>query len=582
MARIRIGDTPDPMDSMFTSSHTIDLTRSNTKKNTKAASLDEIVDPTAAPKEEQPSVEDAPKTPKKKTAAPVNVAMNADSVESFDPSTIIPKKEKRDEGVDELFGDLDKAIAREKEEITKRHQELYEAMYEEHQDIESGVYDYDDRNPVSTEKTVTTEQDEDLYEDEKEEEETTNTAEPKRRVVFSEEDFEKEEEKEEEPKETPKSITIKKTAEDIPSYDDEEFESDMKEEEKTPKKKTPEEQEAEMNQFIEDLKVAAKKSIKPSMKTVDLSKFTISDKGVKASKVILEKEKEQDVGDWVLYDSGHPISMSGLTGPELIKLDPENSTRNRYNTIKDIYKIIYNHVVDSKKPSFENWMKQTKYTDLDHIYFALYMATFGGSNFVSYQCPDCKNVFIKDVKFDDMIVYKDDAVKAKVHEILSQSTDVGTVEYDVELIQASDEYAFGMKAPSLYNVVMETAGLPENILEKYSDLIDTINYIDSVYMIDYTNNSLIPVNIPVVKDDPVKTTIKRIQTLYDILKKLNSDEYYRLRGYISKLNDVSGDITYMIPEAKCPECDTKIEANKEVDASTLLFTRHHLGAFASM
>ena len=70
--------------------------------------------------------------------------------------------------------------------------------------------------------------------------------------------------------------------------------------------------------------------------------------------------------------------------------------------------------------------------------------------------------------------------------------------------------------------------------------------------------------------------------LQDILKKLNSDEYYRLRGYISKLSDTAADITYMIPEAKCPECDTKIEANKEVDASTLLFTRHHLGAFASM
>lgn len=584
MARIRIGDNPDPMDSMFTSSHTVDLTRGNAKKNTKASSLNEIVDPTAAPKEEIPSVEDAAKAPKKKTVSPVNVAMNADSVESFDPSTIIPKKEKRDEGVDEIFGDLDKAIAREKDEITKRHQELYEAMYEEHQDIESGVYEREDYKPSSRDEEVTkaSEDDHDFYADSEFEEEETVAEEPKRRVVFSEEDFEKEEEKEEKADEAPKPITIKKTAEDIPSYDDEEFESDMKEEEEAPKKKTPEEQEAEMNQFIEDLKVAAKKSIKPSMKTVDLSKFTISDKGVKASKVILEKEKEQDVGDWVLYDSGHPISMSGLTGPELIKLDPENSTRNRYNTIKDIYKIIYNHVVDSKKPSFENWMKQTKYTDLDHIYFALYMATFGGSNFISYQCPDCKNVFIKDVKFDDMITYKDDTVKAKVKEILSQSTDVGTVEYDVELVQASDEYAFGMKAPSLYNVVMETAGLPENILEKYADLIDTITYIDSVYMIDYTNNSLIPVNIPVVKDDPVKTTIKRIQTLYDILKKLNSDEYYRLRGYISKLNDASADITYMIPEAKCPECDTKIEANKEVDASTLLFTRHHLGAFASM
>ena len=578
MARIRIGEQPDPMDSMFTSNVSVDLTRNNKKKTTKknedSVSLNTLK---GEPEEVEAPVEEEKKSTPKGT--PVNVPMSQE-VETFDPTTLIPKKEKFDPGVNEIFGALDAAVEKEKQEITKRHEELYEKMYEEHQDKENGLIEAKKDDPTSK-KTVTHDEDDfdsDVYDDGENYEEET----PVKKVFNFDDDIVDDKEDEPEEEKTPE-LVVKKTAADTFDYDEEEFESDMNDETSESKKEEDaKKQEEELNNFIEDLKTEAKKVLKPSKKGIDISKFTIADKGIKASKIILQADDDENIGDWVMYDSGHPISMSALTGPELIKLDPENSTRNRFNTIKDIYKIIYNHVVDSKKPGFEAWLKQTKYTDLDHIYFAMYMATFGESNYISYQCPACKKVFIKDAKFEDMIVYKDDMVKEKVKEILSQSTDVGVVEYNVKLIPVGEKYAFGMKAPSLYNVVMETAGLPENILQKYADLIDTITYIDSVYMIDYVNNSLIPVTIPTIKDDPVKNNIKRIQTLYDILKKLNSDEYYKLRGYITKLADTSSDITYMIPEATCPECDEKIEANKEIDAATLLFTRHHLGAFANM
>lgn len=592
MARIRIGDTPDPMESMYTSSHSVDLTRNN-KKQPKTEDNSVPLYQIAEDKEKlvvdtDIGIGTIKEAPELKVDTSYTAHMDTENVKAFDPTTIIPKKEKRDEGVDELFSELDMAIAREKESITERHNQLYEAMYEESQDLKNGIIS---RDVDTTTSGSTTSEYEDAYDMDSDDDMVhEEVAEPKKNInIYHDDDMEEESEPEKErvevreEEEEPKKVTISKKASETFDYDDDEVDSDLSVENTQPRK-TEEEIAAEEKKFIEDLKSAVKTVVRGSeSKSIDLSKFKIADKGIKASKVILANEKDENIGDWVLYDSGHPIAMSALSGPELIKLDPENSTRNRYNTIKDIYKIIYNHVVDSKKPNFENWLKQTKYTDLDHIYFALYMATFGGSNFISYQCPDCKHVFIKDqVKFDDMINYKDDAVKAKVKEILSQNTDVGEVEYNVELIQVSDEYVFGMKAPSLYNVVMETAGLPENILEKYADLIDTITYIDTIYTVDYTNMNLIPVIIPTVEGDPVKTTIKRVQNMYDILKKLSSDEYYKLRGYITKLNESSADITYMIPEAVCPECETKIEANKDVDASTLLFTRHHLGAFANM
>ena len=624
---INMGDHQDPMDSMFTQNVSIDLTRKpeqTDKIPNTPVSLDELNGANKAPEKEEQTSSEQPKV----KAKPVHATMGQ-NVQEFDPTTIIPKKEKKDPGVNDLFSALDAAVEREKSSITDRMNALEEKMYEDYVDNQingngdptANINRAEENNVEPENKPDREDAEEDLYSDGEEvyeyNQDTNKTFVPYTEVYNPESDQtgyttetlsseqyvgdeelkpaeksydtkseEKKEEKkpavekkDEEPAVKPLSIT--KNVNDDLFYDDKELEDDLNEasnDAATEQKR----QEDEVNDIIDGLKTAAKNTIKPSMPMIDLSKFKIADKGVKASTVILRDSYDPDVADWVMFNSGYPISMSGLTGPELIKLDPENSTRNRANTIRDIYKIIYDHVVDAKKPSFTDWLKQTKYTDLDHIYFALYMATFGKSNYISYQCPECKTVFIKDdVRFEDMVRYKDDSVKDKVKEILSKSTDNGIINYQVDLVPAG-HYAFGMRTPSLYNVAIETAGLPDNIMDKYSDLIDTITYIDSVYTIDNVNMQLIPVIIPAVKDDPIKSTIKRIKTLYDILKRLTSDEYYILRGYISKLADTSAELSYKIPAAKCPECDKEIPENGDTSASDLLFTRHHLGAFANM
>ena len=621
MARYGInmdGEHKDPMDSMFTQNVSIDLTRrpeqSDKIPNTPVSLEDLGGDKKVNIEKEvpQPPVEED--KPKVKAKA-VNATMGQ-NVQEFDPTTIIPKKEKKDPGVNEIFANLDAAVNREKESITNRMNALEEKMYEDYMDSQVNG-DSDPTAAASTASTSTEEvytradpeeADRELYSDGKEVYEQTTSETNKQFVPYVETPSEKIEEKvEEEHKEVKAYVPEKETKAEEPKpkveekneepsvkpfsitknvnddlvYDDKELEEDL-ENASNAAADQQKKQEEEVRDIVDGLKAAAKSTIRPAMPLIDLSKFKIADKGVKASTVILRDTYDPDVADWVMFNTGRPISMTGLTGPELIKLDPDNSTRNRANTIRDIYKIIYDHVVDSKKPSFTDWLKQTKYTDLDHIYFALYMATFGKSNYISYQCPECKTVFIKDdVKFEDMVQYKDDSVKDKVKEILSMSTDNGIINYQVDLVPAG-HYAFGMRSPSLYNVAIETAGLPDSIMDKYSDLIDTITYIDSVYTIDNVNMQLIPVIIPFVKDDPIKSTIKRIKTLYDILKRLSSDEYYILRGYITKLADTSAELSYKIPAAKCTECDKEIPENTETSASDLLFTRHHLGAFANM
>ena len=189
---------------------------------------------------------------------------------------------------------------------------------------------------------------------------------------------------------------------------------------------------------------------------------------------------------------------------------------------------------------------------------------------------------MKEANFDDMVKYANDEAKERVKNILAMDTNIGEAKYPIDRIQVSNTFVFDMKTPSLYNALMEISGLPDNIMDKYSTLVDIISYIDAIYTIDMANMTLVPVMIPVVKDDPVKSAVKRVKTIADILKNLTSDEYQIVSGYAAKAISKASEITYITPAVNCPDCDKEIPANENVSGQDLLFTRHQLGAFANM
>lgn len=343
-------------------------------------------------------------------------------------------------------------------------------------------------------------------------------------------------------------------------------------------------EETDDNEVFENLKQEVKKKLAPTSTNKDLSKFIISKKGISAEKInnIISRRNVSEA-DWVLYGAEKPISVTALSGPEILKLNPQNSSRNRLNTFKDIYRIIYDHIIDDTKPNYETWLKTTRFSDLQHIYFALYMATFNGSNFITFQCPHCKNMFIKDIDFMDMVSYKDDNVKAKVEAIRKMDTNTPSKDMtSVDLIQISRDYAFAIRQPSIWNVVIEVASLSDNFLEKYASIIDLISYIDMIYFIDDANNTLVPINAKPVPNDIAKTSARRIAAFYNIINNLDSDNFYTLRSKINEYDDNSNAITYKIPGVSCPECARDIPENTEITPENMLFTRHQLAAIRNM
>lgn len=339
-----------------------------------------------------------------------------------------------------------------------------------------------------------------------------------------------------------------------------------------------------VDSMLEELKSEVKEKLTPIRNALDLSKFTISIKSANAQKVMkMAVRGNQNIADWILYSAKRPISMTALSGPEILKLNPENSGRNRLNTFRDMYRIIYNHVYDANKPEFETWLKQTRFVDLQHIYFALYRATFNGSNFVTYTCPKCNKVFIKDISFESMVEYADEETKERVRNILRMdSTTKNNDSYDSDLVQISDNYVFALKTPSIWNVIIETASLSDKFLEKYSDLIDVVSYIEKIFYIDTTNYQLIPVDTRPDKNDQAKSSARRIKAFYDIIRTLSSEDYYRLRAEIAEYDEGASKVTYQIPACNCPECGEEIPTNKDITPDNMLFTRHQLAAIGNM
>ena len=349
---------------------------------------------------------------------------------------------------------------------------------------------------------------------------------------------------------------------------------------------TTEVETTDSEKILEDLKNEVKQKITPIRNKIDLTSFTIAKKAQSAQKVMrLAVQTNRNIADWVMFTAERPISVTGLSGPEILKLNPENSGRNRLNTFRDMYRVIYDHLYDANKPEFETWLKQVRFTDLQHIYFALYMATFGGSNFVSYSCPNnkCNKVFIKDIEFKDMVKYADDATKQKVQAILKlDSTTPNNDTYPVDLVQISDSYVFGLRAPSVWNVIMETASLSDKFLEKHGDLIDVVAYIDSVYYIDTANQTLVPIDTKPDPNDQAKSSARRIKVFYDIIQQLSSEEYFNLGAAIKEYDKPGEQLTYMIPACTCPDCATEIPANENITPDAMLFTRHQLAAIGNM
>lgn len=504
----------------------------------------------------------------------VNQGSEVREISSYDIAPPAPQNAINEDFLNDIMGSLDMAVEREKEKITKLQDNL----------IQSGI---DEIEEAKTNAAIVKDDDEAYYETEADAddnryyEDTRNT-----NISYSNNISNDEENKFEEEHETAKVVTISRSIEDDLA-DEVEEDNDSEEE----YNEAIGNKEQDTKNALEDLKKEVKGIVTPIKQKLDLTKFTIVNKAKSVQDVLRMVTSDIKTAEWVLPYGKTCESFTPLSALDIINLDPQNHTKSRLNTFRQIYKIMYDHIVTPGKPDFEKWLRVTLFHDIDNIYFGLYLATFRDSAFINLSCekrtPENKNAkgcghqFIEEHNPMDYVKFANDDEKKKFEKIMN-SDKITDDSYNVTLVQISDDYAVGLRMPSIYNVILETASLTQEFLNNHSHLLEVFSYIDSIYYIDKESSNLVPIEYKVDKKNAIKTTVNKIRAYNSIYATFTADQQAELLRNIHEIeNEYNIDYKFIIPEATCPKCGEKV-AETDITAQYLLFTRHQLGRLTSM
>lgn len=334
--------------------------------------------------------------------------------------------------------------------------------------------------------------------------------------------------------------------------------------------------------ILKQLQDMATERLKPTSKKLDISSFTVVKKPV-TNVMPFFKPNKAKVAKWVLPTQKATIFMKEFSGSELEKLREYSEDRNSVDALNRRFHMIYDHIASARPSSFEQWLKVTPYRDVDHYFFAIYIASFNGANFLPEDCINtrCKKTFLTDdIKIMDMVKFENSKAKEEFSKLYkSEASPVSNGLFVSEVVPLSESVAIGFREPSIYNV-FELASLDDATRRRYSSIIDYIPYIDELYVINQETHELIPVGYKKYTNNAVKTVQSKLQKYEKIFNTLSVDEFGPVKAYVRDIIAMNPGMYYVYPSVECPQCHTMTEEQR-TSAEELVFTRYQLGALTN-
>ena len=331
------------------------------------------------------------------------------------------------------------------------------------------------------------------------------------------------------------------------------------------------------DEIREHLRKLATEKIKPVSTKLDLSSFTIVKKPTSNTSFL--QNQSVNVAKWVLPGQNSIVHMKEFLGSELEQLREYSEDMNSLSSMTRRFRMIYDHIASPKPSTYEAWIKSTPYSDVDHYFFAIFIACYKGANFIPKDCDKCKETFLTDdIPIMDMVKFKSEEAKAKFQKIYQNESIVSNKDglYVTEVVPLSDRIAVSFKEPSIYSLI-EIASLDDRFKEKYAATIQYMPYLDSLYIIDAANQTLVPIGYKGYAENAVKTIKSKIQKFNAVLNTLPSDQFNVIKSYINAIDEKEDEgISYIFPSVTCPKCGT-VSEETEASAEALVFTRYQLG-----
>ena len=351
---------------------------------------------------------------------------------------------------------------------------------------------------------------------------------------------------------------------------------------------------------IKEIRAASEKNLRSEIlkkvintsNRLNTSSFAVSSKVVSIKDALKRSsKKEERTGSYPMMYAGRPFKATTLKGPEIALLaDTDDSgSENSVGLTMEQCRIMYEHDANPYKPkTVEAWAKTIPFGDVESIFAALYIASLKGANYVPMMCPKqaCQYSFLSDdIKIEQMIKFKNDDIKKRFEEVSNTAlTPDNTGSYESVICPINDEFAVGLKVPSIYTILYEYASLNAAFVRKYISIVSIMQYIDYIYFINPETNQYQPVGWKIYPGDNAKSFRSKIATYARIIKEFDETEFSILTALINSMinkNRDTKDIEYEIPAGKCSKCGADIEA-RPIFPREMVFMRQRLVALATI
>ena len=350
---------------------------------------------------------------------------------------------------------------------------------------------------------------------------------------------------------------------------------------------------------IEALEQAAERNLRSDIlkkiintgKRVNTTQFTVSNKVVTLKEAMRNvKPEAARTASWPMMFAGRPFVASSLKGPEIAMMaEMEESNNTGFAITREQARIIYEHDASPYRPStLESWCKTIPLADLDNLFAALYLASMKNANYLPMVCQknSCRHAYLSDdIPIESMIKIDKDETKKRFDEIRNMElTADSACSYESVITVINDNFAIGIKMPSVFNALYEYNTLNSEFITKYASIIAVLQYVDYVYYIDPETQQFQPIGWKTYHGDYTKTYKSKIATYAKIFKEFFPTDFTLMTSIIDSMvvREAESKVVILeVPEAKCPKCGADIPAHV-MSARQMLFTQQRLVTLATM
>ena len=350
---------------------------------------------------------------------------------------------------------------------------------------------------------------------------------------------------------------------------------------------------------IEALEQAAERNLRSDIlkkiintgKRVNTTQFTVSNKVVTLKEAMRNVKPEvARTASWPMMFAGRPFVASSLKGHEIAMMaEMEESNNSGFAITREQARIIYEHDASPYRPStLESWCKTIPLADLDNLFAALYLASMKNANYLPMVCQknSCRHAYLSDdIPIESMIKIDKDETKKRFDEIRNMElTADSACSYESVITVINDNFAIGIKMPSVFNALYEYNTLNSEFITKYASIIAVLQYVDYVYYIDPETQQFQPIGWKTYHGDYTKTYKSKIATYAKIFKEFSPTDFTLMTSIIDSMvvREAESKVVILeVPEAKCPKCGADIPAHV-MSARQMLFTQQRLVTLATM